>query len=55
MAWTKIPPENQVQMPETIMDEPAELRAWVKRSFEYAATLPKKVAKPKKKPAKRKA
>jgi TfoX/Sxy family transcriptional regulator of competence genes len=45
---------DKVQMPETIMDEPAELRAWVKRSFEYAATLPKKLAKPKKKPARKK-
>jgi TfoX/Sxy family transcriptional regulator of competence genes len=45
---------DKVQMPETIMDEPAELRAWVKRSFEYAATLPKKPAKPKKKPARKK-
>jgi TfoX/Sxy family transcriptional regulator of competence genes len=47
---------DKVQMPETIMDEPAELRAWVKRSFEYAATLPKKAAKPKKKkkPARKK-
>ena len=47
---------DKVQMPETIMDEPAELRAWVKRSFEYAATLPKKAAKAKKKkPANKKA
>lgn len=36
---------DKVQMPESIMDEPAELRKWVKRSFEYAATLPKKVKK----------
>jgi TfoX/Sxy family transcriptional regulator of competence genes len=47
---------DKVQMPETIMDEPAELRAWVKRSFDYAATLPKKAAKAKKKkPANKKA
>jgi TfoX/Sxy family transcriptional regulator of competence genes len=47
---------DKVQMPETIMDEPAELREWVKRSFDYAATLPKKAAKAKKKkPANKKA
>jgi TfoX/Sxy family transcriptional regulator of competence genes len=45
---------DKVQMPESIMDEPAELRAWVKRSFDYAATLPEKAAKrPAKKPARR--
>jgi TfoX/Sxy family transcriptional regulator of competence genes len=38
---------DKVQMPESIMDEPAELRAWVRRAFEYAATLPKKAKKPK--------
>ena len=38
---------DKVQMPESIMDEPDELRSWVKRSFDYAATLPKKAAKPK--------
>jgi len=36
---------DKVQMPEWLMDEPAELRAWVRRAFEYAATLPKKVKK----------
>jgi len=36
---------DKIQMPETIMDEPAELRAWVKRSFDYAVTLPRKVKK----------
>ena len=41
---------DKVQMPEWIMDEPAELRDWVRRAFDYAATLPKKQAKkPKKK------
>jgi len=45
---------DKVQMPEAIMDEPDELRAWVKRSFDYAATLPKKAAKkPKAKPKKK--
>jgi TfoX/Sxy family transcriptional regulator of competence genes len=42
---------DKVQMPETIMDEPDELRTWVKRSFDYAATLPKKVKGASKKPA----
>lgn len=36
---------NKVQMPELMMDEPDELRAWVKRAFDYAAALPKKAAK----------
>jgi TfoX/Sxy family transcriptional regulator of competence genes len=42
---------DKVQMPESLMDEPEELRAWVQRSFEYAATLPRKAPKAKKKPA----
>jgi TfoX/Sxy family transcriptional regulator of competence genes len=41
---------DKVQMPESLMDESDELRAWVKRSFDYAASLPKKAAK-KTKPA----
>jgi TfoX/Sxy family transcriptional regulator of competence genes len=42
---------DKVQMPEALMDEADELRDWVKRSFDYAATLPKKTkgAKPAKK------
>ncbi len=43
---------DKVQMPEAMMDDAEELRAWVRRSFEFALTLPKKV-KPAKKPAKR--
>lgn len=39
---------DKVQMPEWIMDEAAELRDWVRRAFEYAATLPAKAAKAKK-------
>src|SRR6185312_7584650 len=42
--------KDKIQMPESLMDEPAELRSWVKRSFDYAATLPKKADK-KQKPA----
>jgi len=37
---------DKVQMPESIMDDADELRSWVRRSFDYAATLPKKVKKP---------
>lgn len=33
---------DKVQMPEWLMDEPAELRDWVRRAFEFAATLPRK-------------
>ena len=47
---------DKVQLPESLMEDPAELRAWVKRAFEFAATLPKKskASKPAKKPAARK-
>ena len=41
----------KVMLPESIMDEPEELRAWVARAFNTAAALPPKV---KKKPATRK-
>lgn len=43
---------EKVMMPETLMEEPSELRRWLKRSFDAAATLPPKAAK---KPAKNKA
>jgi TfoX/Sxy family transcriptional regulator of competence genes len=33
---------DKVQMPDSLMDEPDELRTWVKRAFDYAATLPAK-------------
>ncbi|HTR50307.1 MAG TPA: TfoX/Sxy family protein [Kofleriaceae bacterium] len=36
---------DKVQMPEALMKKPAELRKWVARSFDYAATLPAKKAK----------
>jgi hypothetical protein len=45
---------DKVQMPEAIMDDASELRAWVKRSFDYAATLPKKVKGTSAKPAAKK-
>jgi hypothetical protein len=37
-----------VVLPESIMDEPAELRAWFRRAFEHVSTLPAKVKKVKK-------
>ena len=40
---------NTVLLPETIMDEPGELRDWFRKAFDYAVTLP-----PKRKPAAKK-
>jgi len=37
---------NTVFLPETIMDEPGELRDWLRKAFEYIATLPPKQKKP---------
>ena len=34
---------DKIQMPDSIMDEPDELRGWVKRAFAFAVTLPAKV------------
>ena len=46
---------NTVLLPETIMDEPGELRDWFHKAFDYAATLPpKKKTGPGKKPAAKK-
>ena len=47
---------DKVQLPDAMMDEPAELRGWIQRAFEYALTRPKKAAKPaaKAKPAPKK-
>lgn len=49
---------NTVVLPETIMDEPAELAAWFRTAFAYVATLPPKkkkgAAKPASKPAAKK-
>ena len=42
---------DMVFFPETIMDEPEELRGWLKKALAYSATLP---AKKKKKPAAKK-
>lgn len=49
---------STVLLPETVMDDPAELKRWLARAFEYAATLPPKkkkaAAKEKKAVAKKK-
>jgi TfoX/Sxy family transcriptional regulator of competence genes len=45
---------DKVMLPESFMEEPDELRRWIERSFDAAAKLPRKIAKPKKKPAKKK-
>ena len=39
---------DKVMLPESMMDEPAELRRWVARAFKAAAALPPKAAKPRK-------
>lgn len=38
---------NTVLLGESVMDEPAELRAWLRKAFEYTATLPPKKKKSK--------
>ena len=42
---------DKVMLPEAFMEEPAELKKWIKRAFLAAAKLPKKAAKPAKKKA----
>ena len=42
---------DKVMLPEALMEEPAELRRWLKRAFDAAAELPRKAAKPAKKTA----
>lgn len=45
---------QKILMPESLMDEPAELRAWLRRAYDYVATLPRKPKKaPKKSSAKK--
>jgi len=47
---------DKVMLPESMMDEPAELRGWIARAFESAAALPGKTKAPSKaaaKPAKK--
>lgn len=45
---------NTVLLPETVMDEPDELKRWLLRAFAYTATLPPKVKGSAKKPAAKK-
>src|SRR5512141_941242 len=45
---------DMVFFPETIMDEPDELRGWLAKALAYTATLPAKKKKPAKKPAAKK-
>jgi len=33
---------GRIVLPETILDEPADLRAWIKRAIDYTGTLPPK-------------
>jgi TfoX/Sxy family transcriptional regulator of competence genes len=37
---------HTILLPEAIMDEPAELRAWVRKAFDHTLTLPPKVKRP---------
>jgi TfoX/Sxy family transcriptional regulator of competence genes len=37
---------DKIMLPETMMDEPDELRAWIARAFKAVAKLPAKAAKP---------
>jgi hypothetical protein len=37
---------KKIMLPEAFMEEPAELKRWIKRSFDEAAKLPPKDAKP---------
>lgn len=37
---------DKVQMPESMMDDADELRAWVRRAYDHAQSLPAKPAKP---------
>src|SRR5438132_1120211 len=36
---------DKIMLPETLMDEPDELRGWIGRAFAHVATLPAKAAK----------
>ena len=42
---------DTVLLPESVMDEPDELRAWLRKALDYVVTLPPKVKKPARKPA----
>jgi TfoX/Sxy family transcriptional regulator of competence genes len=44
---------NSVMLPESVMDDPAEMKMWLQRGYDYVATLPAKKKKPTRKPAKK--
>ena len=46
---------GRIVLPETILDEPADLRAWIKRAIDYTGTLPPKKKAGKKAPVAKKA
>ena len=37
--------KTSIMLPESVMDEPAELRQWLRRAFDHAVPLPAKAAK----------
>jgi hypothetical protein len=41
------PREDKVMLPEELLDDAAELRAWLQRALDHTATLPRKAKKPK--------
>ncbi len=41
---------KKIMLPEDVFHDPDDLRAWLRRGFDYTLTLPKKAAKPKPKP-----
>ncbi len=43
---------DTVQLPDSVMDEPDELKSWLRKAFEYTSTLPAKTAPAKKLAAK---
>jgi TfoX/Sxy family transcriptional regulator of competence genes len=45
---------NTVMLPDSVMDDPAEMKMWLQRGYDYVSTLPAKKKKPAaKKPATR--
>ena len=40
------PSKDSVQLPESVMEQPDELRSWLRKAFDHAASLPPKTAKP---------
>jgi TfoX/Sxy family transcriptional regulator of competence genes len=43
---------DAVQLPDSVMDDPHEMKVWLKRAYDYVATLPAKKTKSKKKSGK---